>query len=60
MYSCKRRTYQEAELVDIYAIGSDGSETEPIEFTITYINKQDSGIEKGYSILNLEMIPIFC
>lgn len=56
----KDDTYQEAELVDIYAIGSDGSETEPIEFTITYINKQDSGIEKGYSILNLEMIPIFC
>lgn len=56
----KDDTYQEAELVDIYAIGSDGSETEAIEFTITYINKQDSGIEKGYSILNLEMIPIFC
>ena len=56
----KDDTYQEAELVDIYAIASDGSETESIEFTITYINKQDSGIEKGYSILNLEMIPIFC
>ena len=35
-------------------------ETEAIEFTITYINKQESGIEKGYSFLNLEMIPIFC
>lgn len=52
--------YKEAELVEIYAIGEDGSETEAIEFTITYINKQESGIEKGYSFLNLEMIPIFC
>lgn len=48
------------KLVEIYAIGEDGSETEAIEFTITYINKQESGIEKGYSFLNLEMIPIFC
>lgn len=38
--------YKEAELVEIYAIGEDGSETEAIEFTITYINKQESGIEK--------------
>ena len=56
----KDDNYQEAELVEIYAIGEDGSETEAIEFTITYINKQESGIEKGYSFLNLEMIPIFC
>lgn len=53
-------SYQEAELVEIYAIREDGAETEAIEFTITYINKQESGIEKGYSFLNLEMIPIFC
>lgn len=51
--------YQEAELIDIYAIGQDGYDTEALEFTITYINKQESGIEKGYSLLNLEMIPIF-
>lgn len=56
----KDDSYQEAELVEIYAIGEDGSETEAIEFTITYINKQESGIEKEYSFLNLEMIPIFC
>lgn len=51
--------YQEAELIDIYAFGKDGYDTEAIEFTITYINKQETGIEKGYSLLNLEMIPIF-
>ena len=56
----KDDSYQEAELVEIYAIREDGAETEAIEFTITYINKQESGIEKGYSFLNLEMIPIFC
>lgn len=56
----KDDSYQEAELVEIYAIREDGAGTEAIEFTITYINKQESGIEKGYSFLNLEMIPIFC
>lgn len=56
----KDDSYQEAELVEIYAIREDGAETEAIEFTITYINKQESGIEKEYSFLNLEMIPIFC
>lgn len=46
-------------MIDIYAFGKDGYDTEEIEFTITYINKQEAGIEKGYSLLNLEMIPIF-
>ena len=55
----KEDNYQEAELIDIYAFGEDGYDTEAIEFTITYINKQEAGIEKGYSLLNLEMIPIF-
>lgn len=55
----KEDNYQEAELIDIYAFGKDGYDTEAIEFTITYINKQEAGIEKGYSLLNLEMIPIF-
>lgn len=53
-------SYQEAELIDIYAIGQDGYDTQAIEFMITYINKQESGIEKGYSLLNLEMIPLLC
>lgn len=56
----KDTSYQEAELIEIYTIGKDGCETETIEFTITYINKQESGIEKGYSLLNLEIFPIFC
>lgn len=55
----KEDNYQEAESIDIYAFGKDGYDTEAIEFIITYINKQETGIEKGYSLLNLEMIPIF-
>lgn len=56
----KDDSYREAEIIDIYAVDQDGYDTDATEFTITYINKQESGIEKGYSFLNLELIPLFC
>lgn len=51
--------YKEAELIKIYATDPLGNDTESIEFAITYVNSQESGIEKGYLLLNLELVPLF-
>ena len=52
----KENGFQETEVIEIYAVNQQGYNTKAAMFTITYINEQESGIEKGYSLLNLEMI----
>ena len=52
----KENGFQETEVIEIYAVNQQGYNTKAAMFTITYLNEQESGIEKGYSLLNLEMI----
>ena len=52
----KDNRFRESEEIEIYAVNQQGYNTKAAMFTITYINEQESGIEKGYSLLNLEMI----
>lgn len=49
-------SYRETEVIEIYATDPSGYNTKAMLFTITYINEQESGMENGYSLLNLEMI----
>lgn len=52
----KDNRFWESEEIEIYAVNQQGYNTKAAMFTITYINEQESGIEKGYALLNLEMI----
>lgn len=52
----KDNRFRESEEIEIYAVNQQGYNTKAAMFTITYINEQESGIEKGYALLNLEMI----
>lgn len=49
-------SYRETEVIEIYAADPSGYNTKAMLFTITYINEQESGMENGYSLLNLELI----
>lgn len=52
----KDNRFRESEEIEIYAVNQQGYNTKAAMFTITYINEQESGIERGYALLNLEMI----
>ena len=52
-------SYQETEVIEIYAANPSGYNTKVTMFIITYINEQESGMENGYSLLNLELIKDF-
>ena len=49
-------SYRETEVIEIYAANPSGYNTKVMMFIITYINEQESGMENGYSLLNLELI----
>lgn len=49
-------SYRETEVIEIYAANPSGYNTKVTMFIITYINEQESGMENGYSLLNLELI----